>query len=72
MITLCTLVEVLSMNLYRVFGNNLPTVFIRANDAEDALHKGRTIHKDYTAVQRIDDTVKKVYNLDIKEEDIIE
>ena len=60
------------MNLYRVFGNNLPTIFIRANDAEEALHKGHTIHKDYTAVQRIDDTVKNVYNLDIKEEDIIE
>lgn len=72
MITICTLVEVLTMNLYRVFGNNLPTIFIRANNAEEALHKGRTIHKDYTAVQRIDDTVKKVYNLDIKEEDIIE
>ena len=42
MITLCTLVEVLTMNLYRVFGNDLPTVFIRANDAEEALHKGRT------------------------------
>lgn len=60
------------MNLYRVFGNNLATVFIRADDAEEALHKGRIIHKDYTAVQRIDDTVKKVYNLDIEEEDIIE
>lgn len=60
------------MNLYRVFGNNLPTVFIRANDTEEALHKSRKIHNDYTAVQRIDNTVKKVYNLNIKEEDVIE
>lgn len=61
------------MNLYRVFGNDLPVIFVRADSAEDALHIGRCkINKDYNAMQRIDDTVKKVYNLNIKEEDIIE
>ena len=61
------------MNLYRVFGNGLPILFVRAESAEDALHIGRRkINNNYTTVQRIDETVEKVYNLNIEEEYILE
>lgn len=60
------------MNLYRVFGNNLSNIFVKADCAEDALHKGRKVNNNFNAVQRIDDTVIKVYNLKIKEDEIIE
>lgn len=60
------------MNLYRVFGTNLSNIFVKAECAEDALHKGRKVNKNFSAVQRIDETVIKVYNLKIKEDEIIE
>ena len=60
------------MNLYRVFGNNLSDIFVKADCADDALHKGRNINSNFNAVQRMDETAIKVYNLKIKEDEIIE
>ena len=62
----------MNKRLYRVWGINLSDIIIRAIDAEKALSIAREIDTNYSAVQPVDELVKKIYNIDVKEDPIIE